>query len=73
MLNPPAAMRVSYDSGIRNWFDPSLIQKLPVAMKPGDSLVSTISMPMRPIADTVQGRPIIRGQETTAPSETPRC
>ena len=45
MLNPPASMKVAYDSGIRNWFDPSLIQKLPVAMKPGDSLVSTISMP----------------------------
>jgi hypothetical protein len=45
MLNPPAAQKVSYDSGVRNWFDPSLIQKLPVSMKPGDSLVSTISMP----------------------------
>ncbi len=67
MRNPPAAMRVSYDSGIRNWFDPSLIQKLPVAMKPGDSLVSTISMPMRPVADTVQGRPITRGQEDNSP------
>ncbi len=30
---------------MRNWFDPSLIQRLAVAMKPGDSLVSTISMP----------------------------
>ena len=67
MLNPPAAMKVSYDSGIRNWFDPSLIQKLPVAMQPGDSLVSTISMPMRPVADTVQGRPITRGQEDNSP------
>ena len=46
MLNPPAAAKVSYDSGVKNWFDPALIQKLPVAMKPGDSLVSTISMKM---------------------------
>ena len=45
MLDPPPAMKVAYDSGVRNWFDPSLVQKLPVAMKPGDSLVSTISMP----------------------------
>jgi len=45
MLNPPAAMKVAYDSAIRNWFRPSLIQRLPVAMKAGDSLVSTISMP----------------------------
>ncbi|MGD1001885.1 MAG: hypothetical protein ABSA67_14415 [Candidatus Brocadiia bacterium] len=44
MLNPPAAREVSYDSGVKNWFRPSLIQKLPVSMKPGDSLVSTISM-----------------------------
>ena len=46
MLNPPAERKVSYDSGVRNLFDPALIQKLPVSMKPGDSLVSTISMPM---------------------------
>lgn len=45
MLNPPAQMKLAYDSGVRNWFEPSLIQRLPVAMKPGDSLVSTISMP----------------------------
>ena len=45
MLNPPAQMKVAYDSGVRNWFDPSLIQRLPVTMRPGDSLVSTISMP----------------------------
>jgi len=67
MLNPPAEMKVAYDSGIRNWFDPSLIQKLPVAMKPGDSLVSTISMPMRPVADTVMGRPVTRGEEDNSP------
>jgi hypothetical protein len=46
MLNPPAEQRVAYDSGVRNFFDPSLIQKLPVSLKPGDSLVSTISMPV---------------------------
>jgi hypothetical protein len=44
MLNPPAQMKVAYDSGVRNYFDPSLVQKLPATMKPGDSLVSTISM-----------------------------
>ena len=45
MLNPPAAMKVAYDSSTRNWFTPSLVQRLPVAMKAGDSLVSTVSMP----------------------------
>ncbi len=44
MLNPPAEREVSYDSGVRNWFRPALIRKLPVSMQPGDSLVSTISM-----------------------------
>ena len=27
MLNPPAEMKVAYDSGVRNWFDPALIQE----------------------------------------------
>ena len=44
MLNPPARQDVAYDSGIKNWFRPQLVAKPPVAMKPGDSLVSTISM-----------------------------
>ncbi|MFW6153939.1 MAG: hypothetical protein ACOC95_01865 [Planctomycetota bacterium] len=44
MLNPPAAQRVAYDSGIRNWFRPDLAARLPIKMTPGDSLVSTISM-----------------------------
>jgi hypothetical protein len=43
MLNPPARMKVAYDSAVQNYFDPSLIGRLPVGMKPGDSLVSTIS------------------------------
>jgi hypothetical protein len=45
MLNPPALSKVSYDNAVRNYFDPALIQKLPAAMKPTDSLVATISMP----------------------------
>ncbi|NLF30400.1 MAG: hypothetical protein GX591_05880, partial [Planctomycetes bacterium] len=44
MLNPPAAQRAAYDSGIKNWFRPELAVKLPIAMAPGDSLVSTISL-----------------------------
>ncbi|MHB1036876.1 MAG: hypothetical protein ACYC35_18925 [Pirellulales bacterium] len=45
MINPPAAQKVAYDSGVRNFFDPALVQKLPAKLVPGDSLVSTISMP----------------------------
>lgn len=67
MLNPPAQMRVAYDSGVRNWFDPSLIQKLPVAMKPGDSLVSTISMPKGLVLAAPLRNKIERGVEDSSP------
>jgi hypothetical protein len=71
MLNPPARMKVAYDSGIRNWFDPSLIQKLPVALKPGDSLVSTISMPKGLVLRTQTGRTTnTRGEEDASPVRT---
>jgi hypothetical protein len=70
MLNPPAAMKVSYDSGVRNWFDPSLIQKLPVTMRPGDSLVSTISMPKGLILAAPLRNKIERGVEDSSPIRT---
>ncbi len=70
MLNPPAAMKVSYDSGVRNWFDPSLIQKLPVAMKPGDSLVTTISMPKGLVLNAPLRNKIERGVEDSSPIRT---
>ena len=69
MLNPPAQMKVAYDSGVRNWFDPSLVRKLPVAMKPGDSLVSTISMPKGLVLRTQIGRNTYqRGEEDASPT-----
>jgi hypothetical protein len=67
MVNPPALMKVSYDSAVRNWFDPSLIQKLPVALKPGDSLVSTISMPKGLILHAPLRNKIERGVEDSSP------
>jgi hypothetical protein len=67
MLNPPAAMRVSYDSGVRNWFDPSLIQRLPVALKPGDSLVSTISMPKGLVLKPILWQTVERGVDDSTP------
>jgi hypothetical protein len=70
MLNPPAAMKVAYDSGVRNWFDPSLIQKLPIAMKPGDSLVSTISMPKGLELSAPLRNKIERGVEDSSPIRT---
>jgi hypothetical protein len=44
MLNPPAKNEVALDSGTKNFYKASLAAKLPIAMKPTDSLVSSISM-----------------------------
>ena len=70
MLNPPAAMRVSYDSGVRNWFEPSLIQQLPVAMKPGDSLVSTVSLPKDLVLKPMLWESVERGVDDSTPIRT---
>lgn len=70
MLNPPAQMRVAYDSGVRNWFDSTLIQKLPVKVRPGDSLVSTISMPKGLILRAQLRNDIERGVEDSSPIRT---
>ncbi len=70
MLNPPAQMKVAYDSGVRNWFDPALIQKLPVSLKPGDALVSTISMPKGLVLQAQLRNKIERGVEDSSPIRT---
>ena len=70
MLNPPAKMEVAYDSGVRNWFTPSLIQRLPVTMKPGDSLVSTISMPKNLVLHAQLRNKIERGVDDSSPIRT---
>jgi len=46
-LNPPAAeTRAGFDSRIPSGrYDPNLFSHLPISMKPGDALVSTISRP----------------------------
>jgi hypothetical protein len=70
MLNPPAAMKVAYDSGVRNYFDPSLVRKLPVAMTPGDSLVATISMPKGLVLHAQLRNKIERGTDDCSPIRT---
>jgi hypothetical protein len=70
MLNPPAQMKVAYDSGVRNWFDPSLVQKLPVTMRPGDSHVSTISMPRGLVLHAQLRNNIERGVDDSSPIRT---
>ncbi len=67
MVNPPAQMRVAYDSGVRNFFDPSLIQKLPVTLKAGDSLVSAISMPKGLVLKPQLWEKVERGVEDGSP------
>jgi hypothetical protein len=69
MLNPPAEMKVAYDSGVRNWFDPSFIGHLPVDMKPGDSLVSTISMPKNLVLKAMLRNQIERGVGDSSPTD----
>jgi len=44
MLNPPTSRAMGYDSRFQNNFDPNLAVTFPLEMKPGDSLVSTISL-----------------------------
>ena len=44
MLNPPAKQAMAYDSGIRNFYQSDLRTRIPVNLKPGDCLVSTISL-----------------------------
>jgi hypothetical protein len=70
MINPPAEMKVAYDSGVRNFFEPSLIQKLPAAMKPGDSLVSTISMPKGLVLKPQLWETVERGVDDSSPVRT---
>jgi hypothetical protein len=70
MVNPPAQMKVAYDSGVRNYWDPALVQKLPAAIKPGDSFVSTISMP-KGLKLRAQLRNVIeRGVDDSSPIRT---
>jgi hypothetical protein len=44
MLNPPAKQVVAYDTGIPNYSKPDLVAVPPLTLKPGDCLVSTISL-----------------------------
>ena len=70
MVNPPAAMKVAYDSGVRNWFEPALVQKLPANIKPGDALVATISMPKGLVLHAQLRNKIERGVDDSSPIRT---
>ena len=44
VLNAPARMQAAWDSGIMNFYSPEARARLPIALKPGDSLASSISL-----------------------------
>jgi hypothetical protein len=44
MLNMPARQEVAWDSGVINYYHPEYRSRLPIAMIPGDSLASSISL-----------------------------
>ncbi len=44
MLNAPARREVAWDSGVLNYYHAEHRARLPIAMKPGDSLASSISL-----------------------------
>ena len=44
MLNAPSRREVAWDSGVLNYYHPEHRARLPIAMKPGDSLASSISL-----------------------------
>jgi hypothetical protein len=44
MLNSPGRQEVAWDSGVLNYYQPALRARLPISMKPGDSLASSISL-----------------------------
>ena len=67
MLNPPARQEVAYDSGVKNWFRPKLAARLPIQMKPGDSLVSTISLKVDEKASFVYHSSGVRGHHDNCP------
>ena len=66
VVNPPAGRSQGYDDRISG-FDASLAIKLPLALKPGDSLVTTASVPKIGVKtpDTVRGQ-YCRGPLRTA-------
>jgi len=75
MLNPPARQQVAFDSGIKNWFRPNLVAKLPIQMKPGDSLVSTISLKVgekveTPYTGQPRGKNFVRAHVDNSPVRT---
>jgi hypothetical protein len=70
MLNPPARSEVAYDTGIRNYRKPDLVAVPPVQMKPGDCLVSTISLKLGESPQFPYQSSGVRGKGAASPLKT---
>jgi hypothetical protein len=63
MLNPPDKGEVSYDSRTKNIFKPELVSAPPYDLKPGDVLVSTISLKM--VTAKKDGNDVLVGENSS--------
>jgi len=70
MLNLPARQAVAWDSGVRNYYRPEYRAKLPIAMKSGDSLASSISLRQGEKVTYPYHPGTIRGEDDNSPVKT---
>jgi hypothetical protein len=71
MLNPPARRQAAYDTGIRNYRAPELAVVPPIAMQPGDCLVSSISLKVGEKAEfPYRSDNKVRGEHDNSPVKT---
>ena len=67
VLNAPARMQAAWDSGIMNYYAPEARARLPIAMKPGDSLTSSISLKQGEKVTYPYHAGTVRGVEDNSP------
>ena len=67
VLNAPARMQAAWDSGIMNYYAPEARARLPIAMKPGDSLASSISLKQGEKVTYPYHAGTVRGVEDNSP------
>ena len=70
VLNAPARMAAAWDSGIMNYYAPEARARLPIAMKPGDSLASSISLKQGEKVTYAFHPGTVRGEGDNSPVKT---
>ena len=73
MLNSPGRQEVAWDSGVLNYYQPALRARLPISMKPGDSLASSISLRQGEKVAYPYHPGTVRGVDDNSPVKTRRC